>query len=349
MAKSIIDALNQELKLPNCSRKFPRDIGKDRPCLNFDMGRCEGWCRGEPGQEAYAALIEQAKSMLRGNYVEVAEQVKILMAAAADRLEFERAAAYRDRYNSILKLGDRQRLSCGALTDLDAAAWCNGPSQGCFTILHYSGGILTGRDVLEAENALDEGESAVLGELMCRFYLARGFAPQTVLLRVMPEDSENIERLLSELSGHKVTLSVPQRGRKLSYVELAQANATEEAEKARCRDEKQLKALQALGKFLSMQDYPRRIEAYDISNTGGSENVAAMTVFRDGRPLKRDYRLFRIKGFAGQDDYASLAEAVTRRFERLRKGSEGFLEAPDLMLIDGGRGQVASALEAMRS
>ena len=348
IARSIIDALSSSLKLPTCSKTFPRDIGKDRTCLNFDMGRCEGWCRGEPDNDAYLETIKQAGNMLRGNYAEVAEHVKELMEAAAERLEFERAAEYRDRYNSILKLGDRQRLACGELTDMDAVAWSNGPTQGCFTVLHYSGGLLNGRDVLEAENVLDEEESVVLGDLLCRFYLSRGFAPRTILVGVMPEDSGNIERLLSEKSGHKVALTVPKMGEKPAYVRLAQANAAEAAQKARDRDEKRLKALEALGRFLQLREYPRRIEAYDVSNTGGEENVAAMTVFESGKPLKRDYRLFKIKGFEGQDDCASVAEAVTRRFERMRSGSEGFENMPDLMLIDGGRAQVASALEAVR-
>ncbi|MBR6812452.1 MAG: excinuclease ABC subunit UvrC, partial [Oscillospiraceae bacterium] len=347
MATSIIEALCHVLKLPDCSRRFPQDIGKNRPCLNRDMDRCEGWCTGCPDQKAYLETIERAKNMLKGDYAAVADEIKVLMHEAAERLEFERAANLRDRYNSVLKLGQRQSVACGSLAQMDACAWSNGPTGGCFAVLHYNGGILSDRDVIEAENVLDQDESAVLSELLCRYYLARGFAPRTVLVPALPEDWENISRLLSEKSGHKVTLQAPQRGEKLSIVRLAQTNAAEEAQKATDRRERQTKTLQALGKMLSMEEYPARIEAYDISNTAGDNNVAAMTVFVSGKPLKRDYRLFKIKGFSGQDDYGSLSEAITRRFTRLKEGGQGAVEAPDLLLIDGGRGQTAVARQAM--
>ncbi len=349
MAKSIIEALCHVLKLPDCSRKFPQDIGKNRPCLNKDMERCEGWCTGCPGQGEYLEAIERAKIMLKGDYAAVADEIKGLMHEAAERLEFERAAAYRDRYNSILKLGQRQNVACGSLTQLDACAWSNGPSGGCFAVLHYNGGILSDRDIIEAENVLDQDESAVLAELLCRYYISRGFAPRTVLVPVLPEGWEDIARLLSDRSGHKVNITAPQRGEKLACVRLAQTNAAEEAQKATDRHERQTKTLQALGKMLSMEEYPRRIEAYDISNTAGEDNIAAMTVFVSGKPLKRDYRLFKIKGFSGQDDYGSLSEAITRRFTRLKEGSQGAVETPDLLLIDGGRGQTHVAMQAMHS
>ncbi len=347
MAKSIIDALVHILKLPSCTKTFPRDIGRTRPCINFDIGNCEGWCRGEPDREQYIKAVDQARSMLRGDYAELAEHVRRLMEEAAERLEFERAAAYRDRYNSVLRLGDRQRMACGSLADMDAAAWSNGPDRGCFAVLHYSGGILTGRDVLASENVLDEAEGTVTGDLLCRFYLSRGYAPPEILLGVEPEGAENIEKMLSQLGGRKVSITVPRRGEKLACVRLARANAEEEAQKARGREEKRLKSLKALGEMLSLPDYPERIESFDISHTGGEETVAAMTVFVAGKPLKRDYRLFRIKDLPGRDDYASIAQAVRRRFQRLKEGSEGFDDVPDLLLIDGGKGQTAAALRSM--
>ena len=341
----IIDTLSKTLKLPTCRRIFPRDIGRERPCLNLHMGVCEGWCREEAQREMYRKAVEQADMILSGKSLQLKESLKEEMLKASEELKFEQAAEYRDRLKAIESLGNRQKVIATMFADTDAVGFFRGVKS-CYAVLHYSDGSLVGKDFeLMDEPLEDDGEA--LGKLTAQYYAHRGSWPRQILLPWEIEDREALEQLLGELAGHKVRLEVPKRGDRAKLTETAGINAREEVQRATTAAQRRNRTLEQLGEMLGLEKAPARIEAFDISNTGNFGIVAAMTVFADGKPLKRDYRKFKIKGTDGQDDYASMHEAVTRRFRRCVEGDEKFAEVPNLLLIDGGERHAAVAERAL--
>ena len=344
VTQDVMEAIRLTLKLPGCKKEFPRDIGKDRPCLNYHMNQCEGWCQENKSCVQYRETIEQARQLLLGNYKSVAAEIKEQMLAAAENLEFELAASLRDRLNAVEALGQKQLVTAGTLADTDVIGYAQTEAKACFAVLHFSGGNLLDKDY-EVFPVPDDKEAAV-SSLMKQYYLSRGLTPKRVLLPFEIEDAELFSQLLEQQYGRRPHLRVPQRGDNVRLVELACKNAYEEAERVTSREEKNLGTLNLLGKMLAIEQ-PRRIESFDISNISGTDIVASMVVFEDGKPKKKDYKRFKIEALTNQDDYASMAQVVRRRFSHYKAGDEGFDQKPDLLLIDGGIAHARVAVEAL--
>ena len=341
----ILNALAKALRLPACGKKFPRDIGRDRPCLNFHMGLCEGWCRGEPDAEEYRRRMDQAAQLLSGGAKELAAQLEREMTQAAEELRFESAAKLRDRLAAVKELGNRQVVLKAARADTDAVGFCR--SARCsFVVLHYAGGDLAGKDLEQMPEPVEDDGSAV-SALVRQYYARRGAWPRTVLLPVEIEDAEPLGQMLTQLAGHKVELVTPQRGVKRELLQAAERNAREESARAESEAERRVKTLEWLQRMLGLEAPIHRMESFDISNTGDFGIVASMAVFVDGKPARSQYRKFKMKTVEHQDDFASMHEAVGRRLARYQEGDEKFAPLPDVLFIDGGAGQVAAALQAM--
>lgn len=341
----VMEAIRQTLKLPGCSKQFPRDVGKDRPCLNYHMNQCAGWCQAAKPCSEYRQTMEQARQLLLGNYKSVADGIRQQMLSAAEDLNFELAAAMRDRLLSVEALGQKQLVTALSLADTDVIGYGETETTACFAVLHFSGGNLLDKDY-EILPRPDDRQEAV-SSLLKQYYLSKGFAPKLVLLPFDLEDGELFSQLMETQYGKKSKLRVPQRGDNVRLVELACKNAGEEAERVTDKEERVSAVLALLGKMLVM-DPPGRIESFDISNISGTDIVASMVVFQDGKPKKSDYKRFKLEGLSDQDDYASMHQVVKRRFSHYKDGDKGFAEAPDLLLIDGGVAHACKALEALQ-
>lgn len=347
--QGILDALRTALRLPSCRKKFPRDIGKERPCLNFHMGKCDGYCRSEELKERHDEAIRQAVSLLEGRFKEVKADLTAEMERAAEELRFEQAAQLRDRLRAIELLGARQKVVAGSLADTDVTGFFRGAAKSCFVVLHYVDGDLAAKDMELLETPVEEDEEEILSSLVREYYGGRTRLPRQILLPCELADQVPLTRMLSEQVGSRVELVTPQRGAKMDLIRLANQNAAEEVERATTREERQNKLLEALGRMLGLPEAPRRMESYDISNTGADDIVASMVVFENGRPLKRDYRHFKLKDLDGPDDYASMEQVLTRRFRRYLDGDEKFNTRPDLLLIDGGENHVRVACRVLET
>ena len=345
----IVDALRSALKLASCGKKFPRDIGRERPCLNYHLGKCAGWCRPGLPPEDYRETMEQAIRLLEGKFKEVGDELLAEMEQAAEELRFERAAELRDRYKAIELLGKRQKVLSGSLADTDVVGFHRGEAKSCFVVLHFVDGELAAKDWELVETPMEADDAEAVSALVVQFYAGRNQVPKQILLPCEIEDEVPLARMLSETAGRRVHLVTPQRGAKMDLIRLANTNAVEEVERATTRAERTNKLLELLGKTLGLEEPPRRMEAYDISNTGADDIVASMTVFVDGKPRKRDYKHFKIKDLTGPDDYASMAQVITRRFTRYLDGDDNWNEKPDLLLIDGGSVHAKTAQDALNA
>lgn len=345
LTNQLLETLCKAQKLPVCTRQFPRDIGKDRPCLHYHMDQCEGWCQTGKGRAEYMAVIEQVRQILSGNYKDVAASLKSQMIAASDNLEFETAARLRDKLRAMESLGQKQLVTAGSLADTDVIGYAQTESKGCFVVLHFSGGNLLDKDY-EVFSLPEDPESAVSG-LLRQYYLSRGVPPKRVLLPFPLEDSELLAQLFEQQLGRRPKLRVPQRGDNAKLVDLAKKNALEEAQRVTSRGEKNAASVIMLQKMLGLATLDR-IEAFDISNTSGTDIVASMVVFVGDKPRKSDYKKFKIRDLDEQDDYASMAQVLRRRFARYTQGDTGFGTLPDLLLIDGGITHANVALDVLR-
>lgn len=344
ITQDLLETILMTLKLPNCTKVFPRDIGKGRPCLNYHMRQCEGWCLDGKGQADYALRVEQARQLLQGNFKQVAGQIRQQMLEASDALNFELAASLRDRLKAVESLGQKQLVTAGAQADVDVIGFFQNELKACFSVLHFHGGNLLDKEY-KILNSVDEQEVTV-ASLVTQFYLNRGFSPKYILLPFSLEDAALIEQLFAEKLGRNTKLRVPQRGDNLRLVELANLNAEEEATRITSKEERAKATLLLLGKMLGLPA-PGRIEAFDISNISGTDIVASMVVFADGKPKKSAYKKFALRDMAGQDDYASMQQVLNRRFRHLVNGDDGFAERPDLLLIDGGVVHAQTALAVL--
>ena len=344
ITNNALETISEILKLPKCSKVFPKDIGKGRPCLHYHMGQCEGWCQKGKTCADYQSRMEQAKQLLSGNYRKTAEDIKAAMLEAAENLDFELAASLRDRLNAVEMLGKKQLVIAGRQLDTDVIGYAQTEAKACFTVLHYNDGNLQDKEY-EVFAVQDDAEIA-LSSLVKQFYLSRGLAPKRILLPFDFEDRALVEQLLLNNFGKKTEILIPQRGDNAKLVELAVKNAYEEAQRLTTEEEKVSGTLSLLGKMLSM-DPPKRIESFDISNIAGTDIVASMVVFVDGRPKKSDYRKFKLRDMPDQDDYASMHQVVSRRFSEYLSGTAGFDVLPDFLLIDGGEKHARTALDAL--
>ncbi|MBQ1411071.1 MAG: excinuclease ABC subunit UvrC [Oscillospiraceae bacterium] len=346
LTQKVIDTLRLTFKLPGCGKVFPRDIGKERPCLNFQMGNCDGWCRGTPDQAEYRERISQVEHLLCGQYKPVAAILREKMLAASETLEFEKAAQLRDRMNAIEALGQKQLVTAGRMADTDAIGYAQTEAKGCFAVLHYVDGNLVDKDYEILPLADDPAEA--VSALLKQYYFSRGAAPKQILLPMEIEDAELFAELLSKNLNKHIRIRTPQRGDGTRLVEAAQRNALEEAQRITTREEKLRGTQELLRQMLKLEHQPRRMESYDISNISGTDIVASMVVFEDGKPLRSGYRHFKLEGLDDQDDYASMRQVLHRRFKHFLAGDKGFESAPDLLLIDGGVNHAKAVLDELQ-
>lgn len=343
----IIKTVSNALRLPTCKKVFPRDIGKERPCLNHHLGLCDGWCAKDMPPDEYGIRIRQAIRLLDGKFADVERELEEEMYRASEEMRFENAAELRDRLRAIQLLGTRQKVVAGAGADTDVVGFYHGDTKSSFVVLHFLDGELADRDTEIITTPLEEEMQDIVSALVGQYYGGRNALPRQILLPCEIEDREALQQLLTENAGHRVELFVPQRGEKVRLVEMAGKNAADEAERATTKEERTNRLMELLQGLLGLPVTPHRFEAYDISNTGSSDIVASMTVFIDGRPLKRDYRRFRLNGLMNPDDYASMEQVLTRRFRRYLENDEKFSTLPDVLLMDGGLGQVGIAKKVL--
>ena len=346
VTQSVMDTIRLALNLPGCNKKFPADIGKTRPCLNYHMNQCDGWCQPNKSIMEYRDAMTQARHLLQGNYKHVADQIRVQMLDAADQLKFELAAILRERLKAVEALGQKQLVTAGTLADTDVIGFVRNESKACFTVLHFSGGNLLDKDY-EVLSLPDDDENA-LSSLVKQYYLSRGYAPKIILLPFEMNDGELFSQLLEEQFGRKSKLKIPQRGDNVRLVELANKNALEEANRIADKEERMHGTLSLLRKMLGVSKV-NRLEAYDISNISGTDIVASMVVFENGKPKKSEYKRFKIQDMAEQDDIASMRQVITRRFNHYLQGDKGFAVAPDVLLVDGGVVHAQGALACLQA
>ena len=360
--KDTIELLNRIFKLRTCNRKLPEDIGLERACLNYHIGQCMGPCQGYVTKEEYNKSVDGALEFLSGNYAPIIKDLEARMAAASEEMKFEEAARYRDLVTSVRSVAQKQKITGNVGTDRDIIGMFRSGEDIVIQIFFVRDGRLMGREHYHMTNSLMEPDAEVLGDFIKQFYSGTPFIPSEIMIRYSPDDIDVINGWLSEKSGHKVSLVVPKIGTKEKLLEMSEENAriilNNDGEKIKREEARTLGAVKEIEDILKT-DGLVRMEAFDISNTNGFENVASMVVFENGRPKRSDYRKFKIKSVDGPNDYACMKEALTRRFThgmeeagRIREKGEGtevvsFSHLPDLLLMDGGRGQVNIALEVL--
>ncbi len=360
--KDTIELLNKLYQLRTCNRVLPRDIGLERPCLNHHIKQCLAPCQGYVSKEEYAKQVDGALSFLNGNYAPILNDLEAKMKAAAESMEFEEAARYRDLYNSVKSVAQKQKITDSDGEDKDVIALYQDENEAVVQVFFVRDGKLIGREHYYMTNVSQNDKPGILQEFIKQFYAGTPFLPRELMLQYEIEDAELIEKWLSERRGSRVYLRVPKIGSKEKLVELAAQNAklilSQDREKLKREEGRTIGAVKEIAEILGM-DRIERMEAFDISNTNGFENVGSMVVYEKGKPKRSDYRKFRIKTVAGPDDYACMREVLTRRFvhgmEEQKKLHEreidaefgSFTKFPDLLLMDGGRGQVNIALEVL--
>lgn len=347
-AKTAIDMLKQTFLLPTCSKTFPRDIGKERPCLRYQMKKCCGVCTGNVSKEEYNALIDQCRSLLKGNDREIIKQLEDDMAAYAENLEFEKAAACRDRIKNLRRMGLTNTVTGGRLSDRDALAFVTLGSRSCVSLLSFVQGNLIGKQVTFFDGLEENDMEDAVESFIKQYYGMFQTAPKELLISKPLEEVSSLEEFLSQLRGSKCVITCPQRGERLRQAKLAESNGFLELDTLQRREQKSQKLMELVRDTLGLEEIPHRVEAYDISNTAGDLPVASMTVFTDGKPAKKHYKKYKIKTARGGDDYGAMAEVIGRRLDRAINGDESFLPLPDMMLIDGGKGQTGVAYQELQ-
>ena len=345
VTQRVIDTIRLTLKLPRCSKKFPRDLGKERPCLNYHMNNCDAWCQLSRSPAEYRARMEQAMLLLQGKYTELADSLREKMLAAAEALDFEQAAMLRDRLRAVESLGQKQLVTAGSMANTDVIGYYQSEAKACFAVLHYVDGNLLDKEY-EILQPADSEEDAI-STLVKQYYLARGAAPKVILLPKPMEDAALFEELLYQNLQKKVHIRTPQRGDNVRLVDLAQKNAREEAERVTTKAERAAGTLGLLQSMLGLDTPLHRLESYDISNIAGTDMVASMVVFIDGRPSKQNYKRFKIEGLDDQNDYAAMQQVLRRRLTHFKNGDTGFDERPDALLIDGGIEHANAVLQVL--
>ena len=353
--KDTLELVHKLFGIRTCNRVLPRDQGKERPCLNYHIGQCMGPCQGYVTKEEYGKQIDRVISLLNGNYVQLRKELEEKMKAAAAELEFETAAKYRDLAESITKIAQQQKITdSSSLNDRDVIASAIEGADAVVQVFFVREGKLIGRDHYHVSVAGGDTEADVLSSFVKQYYAGTPFLPGEIYIPCELEDMEVIGSWLTKKRGKKVEILVPKRGRKEKMLELAAQNAKivlrQDKDRIKREEERTTGALKEIEGWLNLTHIDR-IEAYDISNTSGMESVGSMVVFEGGKPKRNDYRKFRIKSVQGPNDYASMYEVLTRRFERAKAVSENtsdsFLRLPDVIMMDGGRGQVNMALEVL--
>lgn len=349
VVKQTVEEANRVFLLPTCRRKFPEDFGKERPCLNFHIHQCMGVCRGKITPEAYREVLDEALQFIRSGGVQSVEVLTERMQQAAEALDFERAARYRDRISAIRRITEQQKVIEFPHESLDVLGWVQGEDKIYCSLLVLREGRLRDKKDFSFDCMAEPEE--IVTEFLLSYYMQAEAAPAEVFLDRELPDRALLEQLLWEHRGKKIQFTVPQRGESRKLCQMAQNNAAQELARDTNRTGREIAALTELGRLLGLSHPPDYIEAFDISNIGGSTIVGGMTVFRRGRPEKRLYKKFTIRDMAAPDDYAAMEQMLTRRLTHYKEAAEngkkdGFETLPDLWLIDGGAGQVAAAKKA---
>lgn len=343
-ALQAIDTVSRALGLRDCQRVLPRDIGKVRPCLNAQMGRCCAPCAGAVTQEEYAQRVAQAVDVLEGNSEQLASELEQQMYQAAEQEHFEQAAQLRDRMRAIQRASQHQMVVASGFSDMDIIAFAQGETKGCIVVLHYIAGNFHDKEYVMLDGACAEDGPEMLESYIKQYYAMRGVVPGLVLISEEIEDMAAVELFLRRIAGKKVTLTVPQRGKRRELMQMAKKNASEEIIRSETSAQRRQKSLQLFGKMMGLKQVPVSFEAYDISNLSGTNTVGSMIVFENGQPKRSRYRKFRIESVAnGQDDYQAMEEMLTRRMQRWKDNDEKFSELPSVFMIDGGLGHVRIA------
>ena len=361
--KETIELLHKLYQIRTCNRNLPRDIGLDRPCLNYHIHQCQAPCQGYVSKEEYRESVNQVVSFLSGNYEPVLQMLEKKMQDASDALEFEKAIEYRELLSSVRAVAQKQKITNSDGEDKDVLALSKDEHDAVVQVFFVRDGRLIGRDHFYLNHVEGESKGAILGSFIKQFYAGTPFIPKELMLQTEVEEAEVIEEWLSSRRGQKVHLRVPKKGTKEKLVELAAKNAemvlSQDKERIRREEGRTIGAMKEIAGWLGLQN-ATRMEAFDISNTNGFESVGSMVVFEKGKPKRSDYRKFKIRTVQGPDDYASMREVLTRRFthgmeeekelEKKHISTEfgSFTRFPDLLMMDGGRGQVNIALSVLR-
>lgn len=354
--KDTIDLIRKLYKIRSCNRRLPQDIGKERPCLNHHIHQCDAPCQGYISQEEYCKSIDEVIRFLNGDYAIILKELEEKMLAASDALEFEKAIEYRELILSVQKIAQKQKITDTAGEDRDILAIAMDLEDAVVQVFFIRGGRLIGRDHFYLKRASDETKKEVLSSFIKQFYAGTPYIPSVLMIQEEIEDTGLLEEWLTQKRGHKVRIQIPKKGTKEKLVELARKNAAmvlnTDKERLKREEGRTIGAVKELENLLGLTGIVR-MEAFDISNTSGFESVGSMVVYEKGKPKRNDYRKFKIKGVQGADDYASMEEVLTRRFEHgLKEMEEGkemgsFTAFPDLIMMDGGKGQVNVALQVL--
>jgi len=338
VTKSAVEEVNTVFCLPTCTKKFPQMFRKGRPCLNYHIKRCMGLCRGTITQDEYSEIIHQAVSYLRSGSGASVERMQQEMEKAAEAMDFEKAAVLRDRIRAIQKAAESQKIIDNNFRDADVIASADNGDTLCISVLMYREGRLYDKEVFRFDEHADD---AALDAFVTQFYHGRTDLPKTILLESTLTEMDMLSDMFTAQCGYRVKLLIPQKGNGLQLVRMSKQNAVEYIAVRTNRTGKELLAVESLGKVLGLEQVPKYIEAYDISNLASDSMVAGMVVFENGRPLKKAYKRFTIKESHMQNDYACMQEVIRRRLSHLHDDTdEGFSRKPDLILLDGGKGHV---------
>lgn len=361
--KDTIELIRKLYQLRTCNRKLPRDTGKDRPCLNYHIHQCKAPCQGYISAEEYQGQIKKALDFLNGNYNPVLEELEEKMQAASAEMNFEKAMEYRDLMNSVRQVSEKQKVTNSDGEDKDIIALAKDDRDAVVQVFFVRDGRLIGREHFYVTINVGDTTGQILNSFIKQFYAGTPFVPKEVMLQTKIEEEEVIAQWLSNKRGQKVYIRVPKKGMKEKLVDLAQKNArlvlNQDKERLKREEGRTIGAMKEIAKLLQLPGI-ERVEAYDISNTNGFESVGSMVVYEKGKPCRSDYRKFKLRTVTGPNDYASMHEVLTRRFEhgleerkqrsekKLDQAYGSFTKFPDLIMMDGGRGQVNIALQVLK-
>ena len=361
--KDTIELIRKIYRIRACSRKLPQDMGKDRPCLYYHIHQCDAPCQGYISQADYQKSVKQAVGFLNGQYEPVMKYLEEKMRTASETMEFEKAIEYRDLLDSVRKVAQKQKITSQSMEDRDIIAMAKDERDAVVQVFFVRDGKLIGREHFHMNLTGSESKAEILNSFVKQFYAGTPFVPHEIWVQEELEDAEVIASFLTARRGQKVRFVVPKMGEKERLVELAEKNAkmvlSQDKEKIKREELRTIGAMNQIGSWIGLSGI-KRVEAYDISNISGFESVGSMIVYENGRPKRNDYRKFRIRTVQGPNDYASMREVLLRRFshgleETKKLQAEGgdlamgsFTRFPDLLMMDGGRGQVNIALEVLR-
>ena len=354
--KDTIDLIRKLYKIRSCNRNLPKDIGKERPCLNYHIKQCDAPCQAYISEESYRQSISEAIKFLNGHYDGILKDLEAKMMEASDNMEFEKAIEYRELIGSVKQISQKQKITDSSGEDRDILAVAKDAEDAVVQVFFIRGGRLIGRDHFFLRNAQEGSKGQILESFIKQYYAGSPFIPSELLIQEELEEKELLEKWLSKKKEQKVYIKIPKKGEKEKLVELARTNAAlvlnTDKERLKREEGRTIGAVKEIEKLLGLSNLAR-MEAYDISNISGFDSVGSMIVYEKGKPKRNDYRKFKIKSVQGSDDYASMREVLTRRFqhglEEMENGNEAgsFNVFPDLILMDGGRGQVNIALDVL--